>query len=131
MRHRKSGRKLSRKPSHRHAMLKGLVSDLIRHEQLQTTDARAKELRPIVEKVITLGKRGDIHARRLAARVVRDDRALSKLFNDIGPRFKDRPGGYTRITKVGHRPGDNAPVSLIALVDIDAHLVEGTSTTAE
>lgn len=122
MRHRKSGRKLSRKASHRHAMLKNMIASLLQHEQIQTTDAKAKELRPLVEKVITLGKRGDLHARRLAGRFVRDPEVLNKLFASIGPRFKERPGGYTRITKLGRRPGDNAPVSLIALVDANAHL---------
>ena len=98
-------------------MFRNMVADLIRHEQLQTTDAKAKALRRVAEKVITLGKRGDLHARRIAARTVRDDEALNKLFSELGPRYQDRPGGYTRIIKIGFRQGDQAPVSLISLVD--------------
>jgi large subunit ribosomal protein L17 len=117
MRHRKSGRKLSRHSAHRRAMFDNMVTSLLRHEHVQTTDAKAKELRRHVEKVITLGKRGDLHARRLAARVVRDKDVLQKLFATIGPRYAQRNGGYTRIIKLGNRRGDDAPVSLIELVD--------------
>jgi large subunit ribosomal protein L17 len=98
-------------------MLRGLVSDLINHERLQTTDAKAKELRRIAEKMITLGKRGDLHARRLAARTVQDKAALQKLFEVLGPRYEERNGGYTRVVKLGYRKGDDAPISLVELVD--------------
>ena len=98
-------------------MLRGLVTDLINHERLQTTDAKAKELKRIADKMITLGKRGDLHARRLAARTVQDKAALQKLFDVLGPRYEERNGGYTRVVKLGFRRGDDAPISLIELVD--------------
>jgi large subunit ribosomal protein L17 len=117
MRHRKQGRKLGRNTSHRNAMMKNMVTSLMRHEHIQTTDARAKELRRMADKIVTLGKRGDLHARRLVAKVVNDNAVVAKLFNEIAPRFKERNGGYTRIIKVGNRFGDAAPVSVIELVD--------------
>ncbi|HSM05771.1 MAG TPA: 50S ribosomal protein L17 [Longimicrobiales bacterium] len=117
MRHRKKGRKLSRTASHRRATLRNMATSLFRHGKIETTTAKAKELRPYAERLITLAKRGDLHARRLAARKVQDRAALGILFDDLGPRFADRPGGYTRILKVGARKGDAAEMSLIELVD--------------
>jgi large subunit ribosomal protein L17 len=101
-----------------------MVTSLLQHEKIETTDAKAKELRPLTEKMVTLGKRGDLHARRLAMRVIRDESVAKKLFDDIAPRFKDRAGGYTRILKVGRRHGDNAPVSIIELVVLGKHIEE-------
>lgn len=117
MRHNKSGRRLGRNSSHRKAMLRNMVTSLLDHERITTTDARAKEVRKVAEKLITLGKRGDLHARRQALSVVFDKKIVAKLFDRLAPRFQDRPGGYTRIIKVGNRLGDNAPVSIIELVD--------------
>lgn len=119
MRHRKAGRKLGRNASHRRAMFSNLVSSLFRYERIQTTDAKAKELRRIADKLITLGKRGDLHARRLALRQIRDKDIVAKLFEDIAPRNAERQGGYTRIIKLANRAGDNAPVSFIELVERD------------
>ena len=117
MRHNKSGRTLGRNSGHRNAMMRNMVTSLIAHEKITTTDMRAKELRKLVERMITLGKRGDLHARRQAAAVIRDRKVVAKLFDLIGPRYKDRPGGYTRIYKLGNRLGDNAPLSQIELVE--------------
>ncbi|OQY24255.1 MAG: 50S ribosomal protein L17 [Desulfobacteraceae bacterium 4572_35.2] len=117
MRHNKSGRRLGRNSSHRKAMLRNMVTSLLDHERITTTDARAKEVRKIAEKLITLGKRGDLHARRQALSVVFDKKVVAKLFDRLAPRFQDRPGGYTRIIKVGNRLGDNAPVSIIEFVE--------------
>jgi large subunit ribosomal protein L17 len=117
MRHRKNGRKLNRTPSHRRAMLRNMATSLFLHERIETTTAKAKELRPYAERLITLAKRGDLHARRLAAAKVRDRAVVGKLFDEIGPRFSDRPGGYTRILKLGARKGDAAEMSLIELVN--------------
>jgi len=117
MRHNKAGRRLGRTTSHRIAMFRNMVTSLMAHEKITTTDAKAKELRPIAEKLITLGKRGDLHARRLAASYIRDKAAVAKLFSVIGPRYAERPGGYTRIVKLGVRQGDNASLSLIELVE--------------
>ena len=117
MRHRKKGRKLSRTASHRRATLRNMATSLFRHGRIETTTAKAKELRPFAERLITLAKRGDLHARRLAAGRVHDSEVLGKLFDDIGPRFAERPGGYTRILKLGARKGDAAEMSLIELVD--------------
>ncbi len=117
MRHRKSGRKLGRNTSHRKAMMRNMVTSLFEHEQINTTDARAKELRKIAEKLITMAKRGDLHARRQVLKVVMDKQVVAKLFDRIAPRYQDRPGGYTRIIKLGHRSGDNAAMSLIELVE--------------
>jgi large subunit ribosomal protein L17 len=116
MRHLKSGRKLNRTPSHRKAMLSNMAMSLLQHERIQTTDAKAKEVRRVAERLITLAKKGGLANRRLAYRTVRDQEILTKLFEEIGPRYAERPGGYTRIIKVGNRRGDNAPVSLIELV---------------
>jgi len=116
MRHRAKGRQLSRTATHRSAMLRNMVTSLFAHGRVVTTEAKAKELRPYAEKLITLARRGDLHARRLAERKVRDRETLSKLFTDIGPRFAARPGGYTRILKLGHRPGDGADLARIELL---------------
>ena len=117
MRHRIKGRKLNRTASHRRAMLRNMATSLFRHGRIETTTAKAKELRPYAERLITLAKRGDLHARRLAAQKIADREVLGTLFGDIGPRFSDRPGGYTRILKLGNRKGDAAEMSLIELVD--------------
>ena len=117
MRHRKKGRTLSRTASHKKATMRNMATSLFRHERIETTTAKAKELRPFAERLITLGKRGDLHARRLAGRLIADRQVLGKLFDDLGPRFMERPGGYTRILKLGNRRGDAAEMALIELVD--------------
>jgi len=117
VRHRKKGRQLSRTRSHRKATLRNMATSLFRHERIETTTAKAKELRPFAERLITLACRGDLHARRLAGRNIQDREVLGKLFDDIGPRFSERPGGYTRILKLGNRKGDAAEMSLIELVN--------------
>ena len=117
MRHRWGGRKLGRPTSHRLAMLRNMVTSLLEHEQIETTDAKAKEVRRVAERMITLGKRGDLHARRLAMRVVRTREVAAKLFDELAPRYQARAGGYTRVLKVRRRVGDAAPISLVELVD--------------
>ncbi len=117
MRHRNKGRTLSRTASHKKATLRNMATSLFLHERIETTMAKAKELRPFAERLITLAKRGDLHARRLAGRLIADRQVLGKLFDDIGPRFTERPGGYTRILKLGNRRGDAAEMALIELVD--------------
>lgn len=119
MRHRKSGRKLNRTPSHRKAMFANMAASLIEHEQIVTTLPKAKEIRPIVEKLVTLGKRGDLHARRQAISKVRDVEMVRKLFDTIATRYADRHGGYIRIMKAGFRKGDNAPLAVVEFVDRD------------
>lgn len=119
MRHGVSGRKLNRTTSHRKAMFSNMAAALLRHEQITTTLPKAKDLRPIVEKLITLGKRGDLHARRLAYARLRDDEVVAKLFDGIAKRYVGRPGGYIRIVKAGFRYGDAAPMAVIELVDRD------------
>src|SRR5215510_3132855 len=119
MRHGNAHRKLGRKPEHRKAMFANMCAALIKHEQITTTLPKAKELRPIVEKLITLGKRGDLHARRQAVSQIRDVAMVKKLFDVLGPRYKERKGGYCRILKAGFRYGDNAPVAVIEFVDRD------------
>jgi len=116
MRHRKSGRQLSRNSSHRWALMRNLVTALLRDEKIQTTDPKAKELRRWADRVITLGKDGTLHARRQALGIVQDKAVVRKLFDTIAPRFKSRAGGYTRIIKIGQRRGDAAQMSLIELV---------------
>jgi len=116
MRHRKKGRKLSRTASHKRATMRNLATSLFRHGRIETTTAKAKELRPYAERLVTLAKRGDLHARRLAATRIQDRAVLGVLFDDIAPRFAERPGGYTRILKLGNRKGDAAEMSLIELV---------------
>jgi len=117
MKHRIAGRRLDRTTEHRTAMFKNMVTSLLRHERIQTTAPKAKELRRIADKVITLAKKGSPHARRQAYRQVRDVEVLNKLFETIGPRFAKRPGGYTRIIRVGRRAGDNAELAVIELTE--------------
>ena len=117
MRHRKSGRKLGRNSSHRKAMFRNMATSLVRHEMIKTTVPKAKELRRVVEPLITLAKVDGVANRRLAFNRLRDKEAVAKLFIDLGPRFKDRPGGYLRILKTGPRPGDAAPMAIVQLVD--------------
>ncbi len=117
MRHRRKGRQLSRTASHKKAMLSNMATSLFRHERIKTTTAKAKELRPFAERLITLARRGDLHARRQAARTIHDKEALKKLFDTLGPRYADRDGGYMRILKLGQRKGDSAQISLVQLVE--------------
>jgi large subunit ribosomal protein L17 len=117
MRHLKKGRKLSRTDSHRRATLRSLVTSLFEHSRIRTTDAKAKEARGIAEKMITFAKRGDLHARRQVLRFVTSETVVERLFATIAPSFKERNGGYTRILKVGRRPGDAAPISVLELVN--------------
>ncbi len=117
MRHRKGGRKLNRSASHRKALMRNMVTSLLDHERIETTDAKAKELRSLADKMITLGKRGDLHARRQALSVIRSKEITAKLFDELADRFRERAGGYTRVIKVGNRVGDAAPVSIIELVE--------------
>lgn len=117
MRHRMSGRKLNRTSSHRKAMFSNMVVSLLDHEQITTTLPKAKELRRIADKMITLGKRGDLHARRQALSVIKDNDVVSKLFSELADRYKERNGGYTRVLKAGNRYGDMAPMAVIELVD--------------
>jgi large subunit ribosomal protein L17 len=119
MRHGKVHRKLNRKPEHRQAMFANMAAALIKHEQIVTTLPKAKDLRPIFEKLVTLGKRGDLHARRQAVAKIRDVAMVKKLFDVLGPRYKERNGGYCRIMKAGFRHGDNAAVAVIEFVDRD------------
>ena len=119
MRHRMSGRKLNRTSSHRKAMFANMAAALIKHEQITTTVPKAKELRGIVDKLITLGKRGDLHARRQALSVLRNTALVDKLFSTLAERYAERPGGYTRVMKAGYRYGDSAPVGIIELVERD------------
>ena len=117
MRHNKAGRRLGRTTSHRVAMFRNMVTSFLNHEKITTTDAKAKELRSIAEKMITLGKKGDLHAMRQAASYIRDKKVVTKLFTSIAPRYQERAGGYTRIIKLGLRSGDNASLSMIELVE--------------
>ena len=117
MRHRKAKYKLGMNTSHRQAMLRNMVTSLLDHESITTTDARAKALRSLADKMITLGKRGDLHARRQALKVIRSKRVAQRLFDEIAPRYSDRQGGYVRVIKKGFRPGDRAPMSLVELVE--------------
>ena len=119
MRHGKAYRKFNRTAEHRKAMFANMAAALIKHEQIITTLPKAKDLRPVVEKLVTLGKRGDLHARRQAVAELRDQAMVKKLFEVLGPRYKDRNGGYTRVLKAGFRYGDNAPVAVIEFVDRD------------
>jgi len=119
MRHGYGPRKLNRTAEHRKAMFANMACSLIEHEQIKTTLPKAKELKSYVEKLITLGKRGDLHARRLVASQIRQEPAVKKLFDTLGARYKDRQGGYTRVLKAGFRYGDMAPMAIIELVDRD------------
>lgn len=131
MRHLNSGRKLGRTTEHRTALFRNMATSLFRHERIETTDAKAKELRSFAEKLITLAKRGDLHARRQAYQDIRDQEVLAKLFGDIGPRFKARNGGYTRIVKSRIRRGDNAPISIIELVGNEMPLGGASAESAD
>ncbi len=119
MRHRRSGRKFNRTASHRQAMFANMAAALVKHEQIVTTLPKAKDLRSVVEALITLAKRGDLHARRVVASRLRDEATVAKLFGTLGPRYQNRAGGYTRVLKAGFRYGDNAPLAVIELVDRD------------
>ncbi len=119
MRHRKQGRKLNKTASHRKAMFANMAASLIEHEQIVTTLPKAKEMRRVFDKLVTLGKRGDLHARRQAISRIRDVEQVKKLFDTIGPRYQERNGGYTRVMKAGYRYGDNAPMAVLELVDRD------------
>lgn len=119
MRHGFRGRRFNRTTEHRKAMFANMAAALIKHEQIVTTLPKAKDLRPVVEKLITLGKRGDMHARRLAMSKLRDEAMVKKLFDVLGARYQDRNGGYTRVLKAGFRYGDNAPLAVIEFVDRD------------
>ncbi|MFI5013624.1 MAG: 50S ribosomal protein L17 [Hyphomicrobiales bacterium] len=119
MYHRKSYRRFGRSSEHRQAMFANLAASLIKHEQIVTTLPKAKDLRPVVEKLVTLGKRGDLHARRQAMAKLGDEQMVKKLIEVLGPRYKERQGGYTRILKAGYRYGDAAPVAVIEFVDRD------------
>jgi large subunit ribosomal protein L17 len=113
MRHGNSGKKLGRTSSHRMAMLRNMVTSFLKYEKVRTTDVKAKELKKVAEKMVTLGKRGDLHARRQAAAFVREKEIVAKLFDDFSARYRDCEGGYTRIVKMGHRVGDGAPMSIV------------------
>ena len=117
MRHQKAGRKLGRDSAHRKALYSNLTGALIEHGRIRTTEAKAKEVRPIAEKMITLGKRGDLHAHRQAVAFLRSKSVAHKLFAEVAPRFAERPGGYTRVVKLDPRQGDNAPMAYLELVD--------------
>ena len=119
MRHKRGYRRLNRTHEHRKALFSNMAGSLIEHEQIKTTLPKAKELRPVVEKLITLAKRGDLHARRLAASKLKEDQYVTKLFDVLGPRYADRQGGYIRIMKAGFRYGDMAPMAIIEFVDRD------------
>jgi len=117
MRHNKSGRRLGRNTAHRRAMMRNMATSLFDHERIQTTDSKAKELRREAERLVTLAKKGDLASRRRALGYIKDKQVVAKLFERIGPRYQNRAGGYTRIIKVGRRPGDQAPMSVIELVE--------------
>ena len=127
MRHRKSGRRLGRNSSHRKAMFRNMAASLVHHETIKTTLPKAKELRRVFEPLITLAKEDGVANRRLAFDRLRDKKAVGKLFSDLGPRFKERPGGYLRILKTGPRPGDAAPMAIVQLVDGPADADTGSS----
>ncbi|MBP8980289.1 MAG: 50S ribosomal protein L17 [Syntrophobacterales bacterium] len=130
MRHGKADCKLGRTTSHRKAMLRNMVTSFIDKESIQTTDVKAKELRKVAEKMVTLGKRGSLHARRQALAYVRSTAAVQKLFDDLSLRYRDRAGGYTRIVKLGYRNGDNAPISLVEFVVKDEGKEKGKKKPA-
>ena len=131
MRHQKAGRKLGRESSHRVSMLRNMVTSFFDDERIETTDAKAKELRKLAEKMITLGKQGSLHARRRALAVIKDRKVVKKLFEDIAPRFQERQGGYTRIFKAGYRPGDGALLSVIELTSKASSTKKGKAKTKE
>ena len=117
MRHRKQHGKLNRTSAHRKALMRNMVTSLLEHERIETTHAKARELRRVTDRIITLGKRGDLHARRQALSVVRSREITAKVFGELAERYRERPGGYTRVLKLRHRTGDAAPMSIIELVD--------------
>lgn len=124
MRHKKHGRKLGRTSAHRTALFRNQLAALVERERIKTTLPKAKELRPLAERMITQGKRGSVHARRLVRRWIPERRLIAKLFDEIAPRFADRPGGYTRIIKLGPRLGDGAEMALLELVELDEAAAE-------
>ncbi len=130
MRHRKRGRQLGRDTDHRRALFRNLVTSLLEHEKIETTEAKAKELRGIADRMISLGKQGDLHARRLALAYLQSKSVVAKLFSDIAPRFTDRKGGYTRLIKTRIRPGDGAPMSVVELVELKEKEKKPTKTPA-
>ncbi len=130
MRHQKTGRKLGRTSSHRLALMRNMVSSLIEHGRIKTTDSKAKELRKVADKMVTFGKRGDLHAIRRAMRILRGKSIAKKLFDEIAPRFADVNGGYTRIIKSGRRPGDNALMSIIEF-SIPGNQLDGAAVKKE
>ncbi len=130
MRHRKDHRKLGRNNAHREAMLRNLVTSLLEHGEVRTTDAKAKEVRRLADRMITLGKRGTLHARRQALRTIRSRDVAGRVFDVLADRYHERAGGYTRILKLGRRPGDNAAMSLIQLVSEDERKAEAGETPA-
>lgn len=131
MRHHMAGNKLHRDSAHRVATLRNLATALLTHERIETTHAKARALRPFAERLITMAKRGDLHARRLAARHIHEHEVLKKLFDELGKRFEKRAGGYTRILKIGTRKGDNAMQALIELVDRSAPVTEAKTTAPD
>ncbi|MCY4544307.1 MAG: 50S ribosomal protein L17 [Gemmatimonadetes bacterium] len=131
MRHRKQGRGLSRSPSHRKAMLSNLATSVLDAERVRTTTAKAKEVRRLVERLITFGKRRDLHARRQVLRVIRNETVVAKLFGPLADRYADRPGGYTRIVRLGHRQGDAADMSILELIDREVATEVKTAGTAD
>lgn len=128
MRHRVHGRKLGRKPGHRRAMFRNQLTSLFVHERITTTVEKAKELRPLAERMITLARKGDLQARRRVRRMVQDRAVVQRLFDEIAPRFSDRPGGYTRIVRLGARHGDNAEMAIIELIDYELPTGEAPAT---
>ena len=131
MYHGKAGRKLGRTSSHKEAMFRNMVTSVIKHERIRTTDCKAKELRKLAEKMITLGKKGSLHARRQALAVVRDKSLVSKLFGELTERYRQRAGGYTRIVKTGYRFGDNAPVSILEFIPEEKKKEKATKPRAK
>ncbi len=131
MRHRKQGRGLSRSPSHRKAMLSNLATSVLEVERVQTTTAKAKEVRRLVERLITFGKRNDLHARRQVLRVIHNESVVAKLFGPLADRYAERPGGYTRIIRVGHRQGDAADMAILELIDREGATEDHDAETTE
>ncbi len=129
MRHRVDGRKFGRETGHRKAMLRNLVKDLVKHESINTTQARAKEMRKLAERIITYGKKGSIHHRRLAFSVLQDKTLVKKVFDELAPKFQERSGGYTRIMKTGFRRGDCAPMAIIQFVEGNEETVDNNIKT--
>ncbi|RLB10598.1 MAG: 50S ribosomal protein L17 [Deltaproteobacteria bacterium] len=131
MRHRKGGKKLGRNPAHRRALLRNLVTALFKYGQIETTDAKAKALRPLAEKMITLAKRGDLHARRQALAFIQEKKVVHKLFEEIAKKYMDRQGGYIRIIKKGIRKGDAAPTSIVQLIPEEESKAEAVTEKKE